>query len=284
MLPSPVARLDEEARLRLGSLLAAARYEVLPLPGATRRARRLSAGTEVAVTADPERSIDDTVDLSVALAGLGYEPIPHLAARQIPDAAALGGHVQRLTGVGITRALVVGGVTDPGAFVDAAALLGALRAMDERLELGIGGYPEGHHQIADDTIARSLRSKARSADWITTQICFDVRRIEGWLREIRAEGIDLPVWLGVPAVTDPIGLVSLGLRTGAGRALQFMFEHPTLVTRLLRPGGRAATRLVAEIAELAGDGSLGIAGLHVFTYNQVDAARRWADRLVREAS
>lgn len=254
------------------------------MAGAFRRARRFHSGTEVAVTADPERTMDETGDLSVALADAGYEVIPHLAARQIPDLAALRALTDRLAGAGIGRVLVVGGVSDPGEFADAGSLLEALGSIDAPFEVGIGGYPEGHHEIDDETMALVLRDKAPAADWITTQICFDVGRIEEWIGEIRADGVDLPVWLGIPAVADPVGLVSLGLKTGAGRALQFMFEHPKLVTRLLRPGGRAATKLVSDIADLAGDESLGIAGLHVFTYNQVRAARRWVDRLVKALS
>ncbi len=91
---------------------------------------------------------------------------------------------------------------------------------------------------------------------------------------------DLPVWLGVPAVADLTGLMSLGLSIGAGRSLQFMFEHPRIVTRLLRPGGRKATELVVRLAELAADDELGVAGFHVFTYNQVRAAERWRTRVV----
>ena len=132
-----------------------------------------------------------------------------------------------------------------------------------------------------------MRETARSfpgitrAEWITTQICFDPPTVREWLERVRGEGIDLPVWLGIPAVADLTGLMSFGLKVGAGRSLQFMFEHPRLVTRLLRPGGAAATRLATGLAELATDDALGIAGFHVFTYNQTRAAVRWRRRVLR---
>jgi hypothetical protein len=40
---------------------------------------------------------------------------------------------------------------------------------------------------------------------------------------------------------------------------------------------------VLNLGELAADDSLGVAGFHLFTYNQVSAAERWRRRLAARA-
>ncbi len=280
-----LARMTEGARASFHRLMRGVRYELLPLDNALAQSTHLPEGVKVAVTADPERGMGPTIELAVELSGRGFDVIPHLAAQLIVDRSDLESHLARLAEAGIERALVVGGVADaPGVYPDAGALLGEIEEIGSPFrEIGIAGYPEGHHVIPDEPIDRSLIEKAPYAGWITTQICFDVPRLRQWIGETRAAGVDLPIWIGIPAVADLTGLMSLGMRIGAGRSLQFMFEHPRVVSRLLRPGGWKASELVLNLGELATDESLGVAGFHLFTYNQVRAAERWRRRLAAAA-
>ena len=269
--------MTDADRAALVGCLQNVRYELLPLGDALVQSSHLPEGAEVAVTADPELGMKPTIDLSVELSGRGFDVIPHLGAQLIRDRVELGTHLERLGDAAIDRALVVGGVASPpGEYFDAMALIHAIEAVGNPLrEIGIGGYPEGHHVIQDGPLGLSLLEKAPHAHWITTQICFDVGRTAEWIGDQRARGVDLPIWLGIPGVADVTGLMSLGLRVGAGRSLQFMFEHPRLVARVLTPGGRKASNLVRAVGDLASDETLGIAGFHLFTYNQVAKAERW---------
>ena len=268
----------------LRRLLTSVRYELLPIDGALLQVSFLPDEAEVAVTADPELGMAPTIELCIELSRRGFDVIPHLSAQLTRDRSELTAYLERLVAVGIERALVIGGVADqPGEFLEAMALLVAIEESPAPLrEIGIGGYPEGHHEIPEEAMERSLFEKAPHAAWITTQICMDAVQTGRWIEQQRLRGVDLPVWLGITGVADITGLMSLGMRVGAGRSLQFMFEHPRLVTRLLRPGGRAASELAARLAELAADSGLGIAGFHLFTYNQVRAAERWRSRLVTQ--
>lgn len=280
-----LARMTDGTRASFRRLMRGVRYELLPLGNALAQSTHLPEGVEVAVTADPERGMGPTIELAVELSRRGFDVIPHIAAQLIVDRADLESHLARLAEAGVERALVVGGVADsPGVYADAGALLDEIEVIGSPFrEIGIAGYPEGHHVIPDEPIDRSLIEKAPYAGWITTQICFDVPRLEEWIGETRAAGVDLPIWIGIPAVADLTGLMSLGMRIGAGRSLQFMFEHPRVVSRLLRPGGRKASELVLNLGESAADESLGVAGFHLFTYNQVRAAERWRRRLAAGA-
>ena len=48
-------------------------------------------------------------------------------------------------------------------------------------------------------------------------MCFDAEVIEAWLRKERAEGLTLPVHLGVSGVVDKAKLMTMGVRIGLGR-------------------------------------------------------------------
>lgn len=279
-----LAVLPDSTKSVLRRLLTSVRYELLPISNALEQASFLPAEAEVAVTADPQLGMAPTIELCVELRRRGFDVIPHLAAQLTRDRSELTAYLARLESVGIERALVIGGVADqPGEFLDAMALLIAIEDSPAPLrEIGIGGYPEGHQEIPDELMERSLLEKAPHAAWMTTQICMDTTQTGEWIEQQRLRGIDLPIWLGITAVADVTGLMSLGLRVGAGRSLQFMFEHPRVTTRLLRPGGRAASGSVARLAELATDTGLGIAGFHLFTYNQVRAAERWRGRVLAQ--
>ena len=279
-----LADLPDSTKSTLRRLLSNVRYELLPIGGALEQAAALPIGAEVAVTADPELGMAPTIDLCVELSRRGFGVLPHLSAQLTRDRSELAAYLQRLADAGIERALVIGGVADqPGEFLDAMALLVAIEESGASLrELGIAGYPEGHQEIPDEPIERSLFEKAPHSAWITTQICMDAAQTGRWIERQRRRGIDLPIWLGITGVADITGLMSMGLKVGAGRSLQFMFEHPRLVTRLLRPGGRSASDLVVRLAGLAADTRTGIAGFHLFTYNQVRAAERWRNRLVSQ--
>lgn len=85
---------------------------------------------------------------------------------------------------------------------------GLIRFLRERFGRGItiacSGIPEGHilsPDTASDT-AFLKRKQDAGADFIVTQLTFDMERFARWLDEIRAAGITLPVAVGVMPVLD----------------------------------------------------------------------------------
>jgi hypothetical protein len=110
----------------------------------------LPAGTEVYFTAVPTVGRAEIIAGAAALRKAGLEPVVHIAARRLPDAAYL---TELLTGLrdeaAVRRLLVIGGDVDAtGPFTDALAVIlkGRLREFGIE-EIGIGGYPEGHPSI-----------------------------------------------------------------------------------------------------------------------------------------
>ena len=273
----PAARLDAGARDALLARLRDPRWELLPLKSSLERAALLPPGAVVTVTASPGKPIEATCRVAGELAARGFRAVPHLAARMIRDRSHLQQLVALLRDGGIDGAFVIGGdAEDPGAYADAAMLLRDLVEMDHPFgEIGVGAYPQGHPLIPIDRLNAALAEKAELATYMTTQMCFDAVALTTWLRERRAAGVSLPLYVGVPGVLQAHRLLEISARIGVTDAGRFVRRHAPLVRRLLRPRGYRPDGLLMEIAPLLADPAAGARGLHLFTFNQVGATRDW---------
>lgn len=272
-----VAAADREAFDRV---LADPTFELIPLKNARDQAAALPRGATVSVTASPGKGIEATVELTIELELAGLRAIPHLSARMIRDRAHLAELLARLADEGIDRAFVVGGDADePGEFLDALSLIRAMADLG-RLpsEIGVGCYPQGHPDIADDALLQALRDKAPFAQYMTTQLCFDPAAIGAFIVARRAEGNTLPVKIGLPGVAEIPKLISISARIGVKDASKFILKNARFVGALLRSGGiYRPTALVEKLAPLIADPAANVLGFHVYTFNNVPATVEWRD-------
>jgi len=250
-------------------------FEVIPTKTALEKAASLPSGASVSVTASPDKGMGATVELAIQLAEQGFHVIPHLSARGTKTGAELDSIVASLDNAGINHVFVVGGdATDPGDFPDALSLLEALADTGHPFDrIGVTGYPEGHPTIPDDELMAALIAKLPHASYLATQMCFDAAAIEKWIRTIRAERVELPIWLGVPGAVGVAKLVTIGARIGVGQSLRYLRKNRRVMTNVVRGGATATDDLVTKLGPGAAD--LGIAGLHVFTFNAVADTADW---------
>jgi methylenetetrahydrofolate reductase (NADPH) len=230
------------------------------------------------VTASPGKGIEATVELAIELEATGLRAIPHLSARMIRDRAHLAALLDRLQEAGIDRAFVVGGDADePGEFLDGLSLLRAMADLGRLpTELGCPCYPQGHPDIPDEALAQALRDKAPLVQYMTTQLCFDPKAIATFIADRRAEGIDLPVKLGIPGVAEIPKLLSISARIGVKDASKFVLKNYRFVGQLLRSGGTyRPSGLLRDLAPVIADPSANVIGLHVYTFNNVAATEEW---------
>jgi len=278
-------RLDAGAAAGLARVLEDPTFELIPLKNVRDQAAALPRGATVSVTASPGKGIEATVDLSIELEGSGLRAIPHLSARMIRDRTHLAALLDRLEGAGIDRAFVVGGDADePGEFLDGLSLLRAMADLGRLpTELGVPCYPQGHPDIPEDALLRALHDKAPLVQYMTTQLCFDQRAIATFLAARRAEGIKLPVKLGIPGVAEVPKLLSISARIGVRDASRFVLKNTGLVGAILRSGGAyRPTTLVRQLAPLIADPEAGVMGLHVYTFNNVAATESWRREIVQD--
>jgi methylenetetrahydrofolate reductase (NADPH) len=164
----------------------------------------------------------------------------------------------------------------PGDYQDGLALLRGVAESGTHSEIGIPGYPQGHPFIADAPLLDALRAKASFATYVTTQLCFDPVAIGRWIAARRAEGIALPVHVGVPGVAEPQKLLAIAARIGVADTHRFLVKNVRFVTRLVRSGGfYRPDGLLEGVAPSLADPAAGISGLHLYTFNAVEATEDW---------
>jgi methylenetetrahydrofolate reductase (NADPH) len=272
------ARLSAGSRTALAGLLRAPTFELIPLRDAMDRAAHLPAGATVSITASPTKGLEATVDLSSRLQLAGFVAVPHLSARMVRDRAHLRDLIAVLADGGVGRAFVVGGdEKEPGAYVDGLALLRELAEVGHPFErIGIPAYPQGHAFIPDGALLDALRAKAAFAQYMTTQLCFDPIAIATWLAARRAEGLSLPVHVGVPGVAEPQKLLALAARIGVADTHRFLAKNVRFVARLVRSGGYYRPDALLEgIAPTISDPMAQVVGLHLYLFNAVEGTERW---------
>jgi methylenetetrahydrofolate reductase (NADPH) len=270
--------LAPPAREALARLLTAPTFELIPLKTSMAQAAFLPAGSTVSVTASPAKGIEATVALCEQLQTAGFRAVPHLSARMVRDRAHLVDLIAWLEGAGVDRAFVVGGdAKEPGAYPDGLTLLREMAEIGHPLsEIGIPAYPQGHAFIADGPILEALHAKAAFASYMTTQLCFDPGAIATWIAARRAEGLRLPVHVGVPGVAEPQKLLAISARIGVADTHRFLVKNVRFVTKLVRSGGfYRPDGLLEGLAPHLADPTAGIVDLHMYTFNAVDAFESW---------
>jgi methylenetetrahydrofolate reductase (NADPH) len=276
---------DVSPRDAVDSLVRSASVEVIPVKNAEEKVLKAPAHTTLTVTCSPTSGIARTLELSAFAARRGHRVVPHLAARQVTGVAELRSIVRELRELGITDAFVIGGDADEpaGDFTGAADLLEALAGLDHGLRhIGVGCYPEGHPRIGDEALADALRRKQPHADYMVSQLCFDSGAIAGWLREMRSAGVTLPLRVGLAGPLSTRRLVELSVRIGVGQSLRFLTKQHGLVGNLVRAGVYKPEDLLQGLGDDLTAADLDIAGVHLFSFNQVQAAVDWQRQLTGE--
>lgn len=268
-------------RAVVAPLLSRLRIEVLPLPGVADALAGLPPGTAVTVTCSPRRGLDPTVELACDLAGRGVDVVPHLAARQVPGPVRLTEILHRLAAAGVRELFVVGGdAPEPlGPYPDGLSLLRAIGTAGVGFdEIGVPGYPEGHPRIGTEDLWAVLRDKQHFATSVVTQLCFDAGAVARFTRDARDRGVTLPILAGVPGVVGRDRLLRTGLKVGVGNSLRFVRGHRAVARGLLLAGVYRPDALVRGLAEQVADGRAALAGLHVYTFNDIAPTLRWMQR------
>lgn len=263
-------------------LVAEARYEVIPMKNLEAQIDFLPAGCSVSVTCSPAKGIAATQELTLRLQAKGHLAVPHFSARLTTGPE----HVAELAAWcktnGITEIfLVAGDAPEPaGPYQGAVDWLRDFLAADHGVaRIGITAYPDGHALIDPAVVHEALHTKqallaeAGVAGFASTQMCFDADQIKRWLAAERAAGFALPVHIGVPGVIDRTKLITMSVRLGIGSSVRYVKKNKGIVGRFLTPGGYDPTKLIAPLSKAGSE--LNIEGLHLFTFNNVDATAVW---------
>lgn len=242
-------------------------------------------GTTIYVTFLPGSDFDETLAVVKRLRGEGCHPVPHLAARSIPNRKFLEENLSRLVAeAGVDQVLLIGGaVEDPvGDFSDSMQVLetGLFDRYGIR-KIGVAGHPEGSPDIPEQAVKQALQWKNAFARrtgaelYVVTQFCFEAQPIIEWDRRIQAEGNTLPIHIGIPGLATVKTLLAHARACGIGPSMKFVSRYALDVARLMTVS--APDRLVTGLAAYqASDPRCGIRGVHMYPLGGLRKSAEWS--------
>lgn len=83
----------------------------------------------------------------------------------------------------------------------------------EQFEIAVAGSPEGHISCRspEADIGVLKMKQDNGADYIMTQLCWDMEQFERWLDKIRKAGVTLPVDVGIMPILDQAATINMAL-------------------------------------------------------------------------
>ncbi len=87
----------------------------------------------------------------------------------------------------------------------------------DRFTIAVSGSPEGHIACTslEADIAFLKQKQDEGADYIMTQLCWDMDQFRRWLEAIRKAGVTLPVDVGIMPVLDAAATINMALSRNA---------------------------------------------------------------------
>ncbi len=245
----------------------------------------LPAGTRVYVAHIEGTPIEDMVATAKRIGDEGFTVMPHFPARIIKDKATLTDWVARYKDAGVHQGLLLaGGVTTPvGDYHSSMQLLesGAFTGFDR---LHVAGHPEGNKDIDADGSDRMVMEAARwksaftertdAAMAMATQFCFEADPVITWVNRLAAEGVKLPVHIGIAGPAKLQTLIKFAIACGVGPSLRVLQKRAMDVTKLLLP--YEPTEILAGLAaHKAATPGFGIEQVHFFPLGGIKTNAQW---------
>lgn len=252
--------------------------------GPTNLAGLFPQGVRVYLTDTGAASQGRLVDAARHLRDLGYEPVPHLAARRISSRPEFEEQVKRLAGeAGVSDVLVVGGGVDrpAGPFASSMDML-STGIFDRHgiRHIAIAGHPEGSPDFSEETALSALRLKrdfaqrSDAAMRIVTQFGFDPARFIAWSEGLVASGIDLPVHIGVSGPAKITTLIKYAALCGVGNSIAYLKKNALSLTTLAK--GHSPESIVGPIERHWLANPQGpIRQIHVFPFGGLQTSADW---------
>ena len=242
----------------------------------------LPPGQRIYVSFLPQQSWQQTVAASVAVRSAGFEPVPHMPVRLIPDQKTLERTLSDLVErAQVQEVLLIAGdyesATGPYESVSAVLRTGALeRARIRRVSLA--GHPEGHPQVALDVIRRAEREKLELAanagliPRLLTQFFFEPEPFLTWVEELRRDGIRAEAFAGLAGPSKLATLMKFALRCGAGPSIRALGARPGSFAKLLGDHGPENLVRALAVARLRGGD---FSGIHLFCFGGFLRSCEW---------
>jgi methylenetetrahydrofolate reductase (NADPH) len=204
-------------------------------------APKLLPGMAVYVAHTPKASLNDVVRVALKVQSLGFRASPHIVARRAQSEGSLRAGLKMLREGGVEQVLLVAGDLDKpaGPFTSTLDLIDSGALVDAGIKrIGVAGHPEGHRAVDDAGLLAALRYKQAFGErtgisvHIATQFGFDPEAICAWDRRLSAQGIKLPVHVGIAGPTPLPKLIKFAVACGVGASLGAFMRNMGAMTKL----------------------------------------------------
>lgn len=244
---------------------------------------RIPEGTLVSITFLPGEDAPTRVATARTVREAGFIPVAHISARRLGSEQELDEFLAALVAEAqVDHVFVIAGdlPAPSGPYLDALAVIkSGLLARHGIKHVGISGYPEGHPDITKEKLETAMRDKlaaireAGQSAWIATQFGFDADPILPWIAGLRAEGIDVPVRLGVAGPSSIKALLRFATRCGVGVSAKVMAKYGLSITNLLGRAGPGP--LINELQSRLIATEHGEVRLHFYPFGGLEKTADW---------
>tara|TARA_B100001564_G_scaffold120786_1_gene100770 strand:- start:559 stop:1416 length:858 start_codon:yes stop_codon:yes gene_type:complete len=207
----------------------------------------------------------------------GFSVMPHIPARIIKNKAMLAEWISMYKNeANVDQALLLaGGSSDVLGDFDSSIQLIETGLFDQAgfKRLHVAGHPEGSKDIDPDGGSKNVssalswkqefskRTDAQMA--IATQFCFDADAVSKWATNIKNNGIDIPIHIGIAGPAKLQTLLRFSIECGIGPSMKVLTKRAKDITKLLLP--YKPTEILKGLAEhKKQDPELNIEQVHFF--------------------
>ena len=255
----------------------------------------LPKSTRVYLAHLQDADITEMVPAAKRLNDEGFTVMPHIPARVIKNKAMLGDWLSMYQNeAGVDEALLIaGGSSKPIGDYDSSIKLieSGLFDLAGFKRLHIAGHPEGNKDIDPDgeikNVSEALSwkqefSKRTDAEMaIATQFCFDANVVKKWMDDIKDDGIDIPIHIGIAGPAKLQTLLKFSIECGIGSSMKVLTKRAKDITKLLLP--YEPTQVLRDLAEYkAKDPKFNIEQVHFFPFGGIKQTSDWVREVLND--
>ena len=255
----------------------------------------LPKNTRVYIAHIETEDIREMVATAKRLKDEGFSVMPHIPARLIQNQAMLNDWISMYRNeAGVDEALLLaGGSKKPAGDFNSSIQLIESGLFDKAgfQRLHIAGHPEGSMDIDPDGSSANVSaalswkqefSKRTDASMaIATQFCFDADVVKKWADSIKANGIDIPIHIGIAGPAKLQTLLKFSIECGIGASMKILTNRAKDITKLLLP--YKPTKILNKLAECKfEDPELNIEQVHFFPLGGIKKTADWVSEVQSE--
>jgi len=255
----------------------------------------LPTNTRVYIAHLETESIATMVTTAKRIHEEGFTVMPHIPARIIKNQTTLSDWISMYQNeAGVDEALLLaGGSTKPVGDYDSSIQLIESGLFDKAgfKRLHIAGHPEGSKDIDPDggmkNVSKALSWKQEfsnrtdAAMAIATQFCFDADAVNKWAKNIKEDGIDIPIHIGIAGPAKLQTLLKFSIECGIGASMKILTKRAKDLTKLLLP--YKPTQMLTDLSEYKSkDPTLNIEQVHFFPIGGIKQTTDWLEEVLND--